>query len=108
MWFRTPPKPVDALITFLMALVFQGLVFTVRIYASIMIAKDPSLQGRQMFSQGVLAGFGLLAALLLFVIGSVKLLTVKKEEMCELKKVMLWNRVLMWVLVLLFALLFLR
>ncbi len=108
MWFRTPPKPVDALITFLIALALQCYMLAIGIHANIMAGKDPSLQGHHFFAHGVLAGFGFLASLLLFVSGSVKLISVKEEQRREFRKVMLWNRGLMWTLGLVFVLLFLR
>ncbi len=91
MWFRTPSKPVDALITFLIVLVFQCFIFAVRISANIAVAKDPTLQGHHLFGYGVLFGFGFFAAFLFFVSGSVKFLMVKEEQKQQFSKIMRWN-----------------
>lgn len=108
MWIRTPPKPVDALITFIMAAALQFFVLAVWMHANAWAGRDPSLQGHHLFGHGVFLGFGFLASLVFFAAGSVKFLAVKEEEKRAFRKVMLWNRVLMRAGCLFFILAFLR
>ena len=95
MWFRTPPKPVDALITFLMSLVFQGAILTIKLSVISELKHDTTLGGRHFFFHSLATFFAMFLSFLLLVGGCVKLLMVKKEEKYRFPKVMRWNYGLM-------------
>ncbi len=82
MWFRTPPKPVDVLITFLMSLSLQGFVAVLKI-AYLVYGRFPYLDIRVIFA--------VLFSFLLFLGGLIKLSAIRKEQKYNFPKVMCWN-----------------
>jgi len=89
--FRTPPKPVDALITFLMSLAFQCAILIIRLSIISQLKHDPTLQGYHLFGDAVLSGLAFLFSFSFFLAGFVKLLVSKKEDKLKFAKVIRWN-----------------
>ena len=95
MWLRTPPKPVDALITLLMSLSLQGFIAVLKI-AYLIYGPFPHLDIKVIFA--------VLFSFLLFLGGLVKLLTIRIEQKHNYPKAMCWNYRLIFGLSFLFIL----
>ncbi len=82
MWFRTQPKPVDALLTLLMSFAFQCAAGVLKI-AYLVYGLFPHLDIKVI--SAVPSSF------LCFLGGLVKLLIAKEEQKREFNKIMRWN-----------------
>ena len=98
MFLKTPPRPIDVIITFCMATVFQCVILAIKLSTIRMLAEDPTLEGRHFFFHALVAVFTFFISLFLFFIGAFKFFTIKKEDKIYFKKIILVDKIFIWAL----------